>query len=87
MSKQTAEPRSAAGAEEKSSTGVLDDPEVDRQALKQDHDTARQKQKERLAGLGIFAFLLPTPEAFGGYIEDEIKKYAKVVKDSGSRID
>ncbi|HTD88990.1 MAG TPA: tripartite tricarboxylate transporter substrate binding protein [Candidatus Binatia bacterium] len=43
--------------------------------------------KERLAGLGIFAFLLPTPEAFGGYIEDEIKKYAKVVKDSGSRID
>ena len=43
--------------------------------------------KERLAGLGIFAFVLPTPEAFGGYIEDEIKKYAKVVKDSGSRID
>jgi tripartite-type tricarboxylate transporter receptor subunit TctC len=43
--------------------------------------------KERLAGLGIFAFLLPTPEAFGGYIEDEIKQYAKVVKDSGSRID
>ena len=43
--------------------------------------------KERLAGLGIFAFVLPTPEAFGGYIEDEIKQYAKVVKDSGSRID
>jgi pyruvate dehydrogenase E1 component alpha subunit len=51
MSKQTAEPRSAAGAEEKSSTGVLDVPEVDRQTLKQDHETAKQGQKERLAGL------------------------------------
>src|SRR6476660_6963329 len=51
MSKQTAEPRSAAGAEEKSSTGVLDAPEVDRQTLKQDHETAKQGQKERLAGL------------------------------------
>jgi len=51
MSKQTAEPRSAAGAEEKSSTGVLDAPEVDRQTLKQDHDTAKRNQKGRLAGL------------------------------------
>ena len=51
MSKQTAEPRSAAGAEEKSSTGVLDAPEVDRQTLKQDHETAKQSQKGRLAGL------------------------------------
>ena len=51
MSKQTAEPRSAAGAEEKSSTGVLDAPEVDRQTLKQDLDTAKQNQKGRLAGL------------------------------------
>jgi pyruvate dehydrogenase E1 component alpha subunit len=50
MSKQTAEPRSAAGAEEKSSTGVLDAPEADRQTLKQDHDTAKQGQKGRLAG-------------------------------------
>src|ERR1043166_3384272 len=51
MSKQPAEPRSAAGAEEKSSTGVLDAPEVDRQTLKQDRDTAKQRQKERLGGL------------------------------------
>ena len=51
MSKQTAEPRSAAGAEEKSSTGVLDAPEVDRQTLKQDHDTAKQNKKGRLASL------------------------------------
>src|ERR1044072_2712866 len=50
MSKQTAEPRSAAGAEEKSSTGVLDAPEAHRQTLKQDHDTAKQGQKGRLAG-------------------------------------
>jgi len=51
MSKQTAEPRSAAAAEEKSSTGVLDAPEVDRQTLKQDHDSAKQRQKGRLGGL------------------------------------
>jgi pyruvate dehydrogenase E1 component alpha subunit len=51
MSKQTAEPRSAAGAEEKSSTGVLDAPQVDHQTLKQDHDTAKQRQKGRLGGL------------------------------------
>ena len=43
--------------------------------------------KERLAGLGIFPFLLPTSEGFGDYIKAEIKKYAKVVQDSGSRID
>src|SRR6476659_10959743 len=51
MSKQTARPMSAAGAEEKSSTRVLDAPEVDRQTLKQDHETAKQSQKGRLAGL------------------------------------
>ena len=51
MSKQTAEPRSATGAEEKSSTGVLDDPGVDPQTLKQDRDTAKQRQKGRLSGL------------------------------------
>jgi pyruvate dehydrogenase E1 component alpha subunit len=51
MSKQTAEPRSAAGAEEKSSTGVLDAPEVDPQTLKQDRDAAKQRQKGRLGGL------------------------------------
>jgi len=43
--------------------------------------------KERLAVLGIFPFLMPTPDGFGDYIKDEIKKYAKVVQDSGSHID
>ncbi len=38
---------------------------------------------ERLAGVGIFPFTLPTPEAYGDYIKSEIKKYAKVVKDAG----
>ena len=51
MSKQTAESRSAAGAEEKSSTGVLDAPEADRQALTRDRDKAKERQKERLGGL------------------------------------
>ncbi len=39
--------------------------------------------KERLAGVGIFPFTLPTPEAYGDYIKSEIAKYAKVVKDAG----
>jgi tripartite-type tricarboxylate transporter receptor subunit TctC len=43
--------------------------------------------KERLQGLGIFAFLAPTPAAFGDYVKAEIKKYAKVVQDAGVRID
>src|SRR5215470_4770 len=51
MSKQTAEPKSASGAEEKSSTGVLDAPEVDSQTLKQDNDSAKQRQKDRLSDL------------------------------------
>jgi tripartite-type tricarboxylate transporter receptor subunit TctC len=38
---------------------------------------------ERLAGVGIFPFTLPTPEAYGDYIKSEIRKYAKVVKDAG----
>jgi tripartite-type tricarboxylate transporter receptor subunit TctC len=41
--------------------------------------------KARLEVLGIFPFLLPTPDAFGDYIKSEIKKYAQVVKDSGAR--
>jgi tripartite-type tricarboxylate transporter receptor subunit TctC len=41
--------------------------------------------KARLETLGILPFLLPTPEAFGVYIQSEIRKYAKVVKDSGAR--
>jgi pyruvate dehydrogenase E1 component alpha subunit len=51
MSKQTAESRSAAGAEETSSTGVLDAPEVDRQSLERDSSAAKQRQKDRLSGL------------------------------------
>ena len=43
--------------------------------------------KARLAPLGIFPFLLPTPEAFGDYLKSEISKYAQVVKDSGARVD
>ncbi len=43
--------------------------------------------KERLAVLGIFPFTAPSPEAYGDYVKAEIKKYAKVVQDSGVRID
>jgi tripartite-type tricarboxylate transporter receptor subunit TctC len=43
--------------------------------------------KERLAGLGIYPFTLPTPEAYGDYIRSEIGKYGKVVKDAGVRAD
>ena len=43
--------------------------------------------KERLAGLGIFPFTAPTPEAFGDYIKAEIAKYAQVVKSAGVRLD
>ena len=41
----------------------------------------------RLAGLGIFPFTLPTPAAYGDYIQLEIKKYAEVVKGAGLRVD
>jgi pyruvate dehydrogenase E1 component alpha subunit len=52
MSKQTAEPASATQAEEQqSSTGVLASPEVDRQQLKQEHNTAKERQKDRFSGL------------------------------------
>jgi tripartite-type tricarboxylate transporter receptor subunit TctC len=43
--------------------------------------------KEKLAILGIFPFPAPTPDAYGDYVKAEIKKYAKVVKDSGVRLD
>jgi tripartite-type tricarboxylate transporter receptor subunit TctC len=43
--------------------------------------------KDRLAGVGIFPFPAPTPEAFGDYIKSEIRKYSKVVQDSGVRAD
>jgi len=41
--------------------------------------------KTRLETFGIFAFLLPSPEAFADYIKLEIAKYAQVVKASGAR--
>jgi pyruvate dehydrogenase E1 component alpha subunit len=50
MSKQTAEPRSAAAAEEQSSTGVLDAP-VDRKSLSRERDAVKEQQKNRLEGL------------------------------------
>ncbi len=52
MSKQTAAPPSAAGAEEQSSTSVLDAQiEVDRKQLTRDRDEAKKRQKVRLSGL------------------------------------
>ncbi len=51
MSKQTAEQRSAAGADESSSTSVLESPEVDRNTLRRERDEAKERQKNRLGGL------------------------------------
>src|SRR5258705_3986212 len=52
MSKQTAESVSAAGAEEKSSTGVIDAPiESDPKDLRRERDAAKERQKNRLGGL------------------------------------
>lgn len=42
--------------------------------------------KERLATLG-FEFAPNTPQQFGGYLGNEIIKWAKVVKDSGASVD
>jgi len=51
MSKQSAEPVSAAGAEEKSSTGVLEAPDTDVKSLSRERDAAKMRQKGRLGGL------------------------------------
>ena len=52
MSKQTAAPPSRAGAEEQSSTSVIDPPaEVDRQQLTRERDEAKKRQKDRFTGL------------------------------------
>ena len=51
MSKQTAEPISAASAEEQSSATVLDAPHVDRKTLSQERDSAKERQRDRLSGL------------------------------------
>src|SRR4030095_12755786 len=50
MSKQTAEQRSAVGAEEQSS-GVLASPKVDSNTMSRERDAAKERQKDRLAGL------------------------------------
>ena len=42
---------------------------------------------KRLESLGIFPFLLPTPEAFGEYLHSEVAKYAKLVKETGIKAD
>src|SRR5262245_20181985 len=50
MSKQAAEPRSRAGADEQSATGVIEatpDPDT----LKRDKAAAKERQKDRLSGL------------------------------------
>ena len=52
MSKQTAAPPSRAGAEEQSSTSVIDAPaEVDQKQLARERDEAKERQKDRFAGL------------------------------------
>jgi pyruvate dehydrogenase E1 component alpha subunit len=52
MTKQTAAPPSRAGAEEQSSTGVVDAPaEVDRKQLARERDEVKERQKDRFAGL------------------------------------
>ena len=52
MSKQTAEPASAAGAEEKSATGVIDAPgAVESKQPAPERNLAKERQKSRLSGL------------------------------------
>ena len=51
MSKQTAEPISAASAEEQGATGVIDSPQIDRNTLSRERDAAKELQKDRLAAL------------------------------------
>lgn len=43
--------------------------------------------KERLAGVGIYPFVAPTPAVFGDYIKSEISKYQKVVQAAGIKAD
>src|SRR5688500_8302614 len=50
MTKQSAAPPSRAGAEEQSSTGVIDPP-VDKKKLAQERDQAKERQKDRLGRL------------------------------------
>ena len=51
MSKQSAAPPSRAGADEQSSTGVIDSPDVDRKQLAREHEEVKEQQKNRFEGL------------------------------------
>ncbi|HEU4712766.1 MAG TPA: pyruvate dehydrogenase (acetyl-transferring) E1 component subunit alpha [Pyrinomonadaceae bacterium] len=52
MTKPSAAPPSAAGAEEQSSTGVIDPPkDVDKKKLAKERDQAKERQKDRLSAL------------------------------------
>jgi pyruvate dehydrogenase E1 component alpha subunit len=51
MSKQSAAPPSRAGADEQSSTGVIDSPDVDRKQLAREHEEVKEQQKNRFDGL------------------------------------
>ena len=52
MTKQSAAPPSRAGAEEQSSTGVIDPPkDIDKKKLARERDQAKERQKDRLGGL------------------------------------
>jgi pyruvate dehydrogenase E1 component alpha subunit len=51
MSKQTAEPTSAAGAEEKSATGLIDAPSSENKPSDRGQHGVRARQKDRLVGL------------------------------------
>lgn len=52
MTKQSAAPPSAAGAEEQSSTGVSDPPsDLDKKKLARERDEAKERQKDRLSSL------------------------------------
>src|SRR5687767_5695825 len=52
MSKQSPAPPSRAGADEQSSTGVIDPPkDIDKKKLARERDQAKERQKDRLGGL------------------------------------
>jgi pyruvate dehydrogenase E1 component alpha subunit len=52
MTKQSAAPPTRAGAEEQSSTGVIDPPkDLDKKKLARERDQAKERQKDRLGGL------------------------------------
>ena len=59
-----------------------------RQAARQDESHSRPARRQRAAGSARhFSVSGAVTEAYGDYVKAEIKKYAKVVQDSGVRID